>query len=199
MAWIETIAEEDATGRLKEIYDQSQSQMGFVGNIVKAHSLKPDFIDAWAPFMRAVAFGGTSLGRRREEMLAVLISAHLKCRYCTTSHAAMLCSFPGDQAMDKSEVLAVKNDFRTAGLSRQDEAMLDYGEKITLAPHTVTKADIDNLRSVGFSDTEILEIATLAAYRNYIARVASALGVAVDDAHFADDPEMKEAIGAGTV
>ena len=48
-------------------------------------------------------------------------------------------------------------------------------------------------------DTEILEIATLAAYRNYIARVASALGVVVDDAHFADDPEMKEAIGAGTV
>lgn len=69
--------------------------------------------------------------------------------------------------------------------------MLEYAEKITLAPWTITEADIEKLREAGFSEVEILEIATVSSYRNYIARVASGLGVELDDAIFADDAELR--------
>lgn len=130
-------------------------------------------------------------------MVAVLISALLKCRYCLLSHAHMMCTLGGDAA--KSEALAVKQDFRKAGLGPDDEAMLEYAEKVTLAPHAVTEADVGKLRAHGFSDIEILELATLAAYRNFVARFANALGVVADDAPFDDDPEMRERISEGTV
>ena len=48
-------------------------------------------------------------------------------------------------------------------------------------------------------DVAILEIASLASYRNYISRVANALGVELHDHTFADDPETRAAMEEGLV
>jgi uncharacterized peroxidase-related enzyme len=90
-------------------------------------------------------------------------------------------------------------DYRAADLSPEDRAMLDYAEKITLAPWTVTEDDVANLRDHGFGDVAILEIATVSAYRNYIARVASALGVELDEHTFADDMDFRRTMEEGMV
>ena len=99
----------------------------------------------------------------------------------------------------KKEALALKEDFRSTELSPEDRAMLEYAEKITLAPWTVGEADVENLRAHGFSEVEILEIATVSSYRNYIARVANALGVEADDAPFAEDAGLRAAMEKGLV
>lgn len=96
-------------------------------------------------------------------------------------------------------MLALKEDFRKAGVSPRDLAMLEFAEKITLNPSGVTKRDVENLRAHGFDDRAVLEIVTVSAYRNYIARVASALGVEVEDRHFSDDPETRAALEEGLV
>jgi uncharacterized peroxidase-related enzyme len=71
----------------------------------------------------------------------------------------------------------VGSDWRKADLDAQERAMLAYCEKMTLAPWTMTRDDVESLRAVGFDDVEILAIVQAAAYRNYITRVADALGV----------------------
>ena len=55
--------------------------------------------------------------------------------------------------------------------------MLGFCERMTLEPWTMAQADVESLRAVGFDDVEILAIVQAAAYRNYITRVADALGV----------------------
>ena len=55
--------------------------------------------------------------------------------------------------------------------------MLDYAVKLTEAAYKMTAADADALRAVGFDDTAILQITLIAAWFNYINRVADALGV----------------------
>ena len=55
--------------------------------------------------------------------------------------------------------------------------MLAYCEKMTVASWTMTENDVQALRAVGFGDVEILAIVQAAAYRNYLTRVADALGV----------------------
>ena len=77
--------------------------------------------------------------------------------------------------------------------------MLEYAEKITNAPWTFTKKDVEDLRAHGFNDVQILEIAALASYRNYIARMANALGVELHDHTFADDAEIRAALEEGLV
>jgi len=58
--------------------------------------------------------------------------------------------------------------------------MLDYAVKITRDATKVWKDDHDKLRAVGFDDEAILQITLIAAWFNYINRVADALGVGRD-------------------
>ena len=81
MAWIKTVDESEASGELKAFYDEHMGERGVIPNIQKIHSIKPSLLKAYRAFSRSVTFGATALGRRREEMLAVMISALLKCRY----------------------------------------------------------------------------------------------------------------------
>lgn len=55
--------------------------------------------------------------------------------------------------------------------------MLDFAVKLTNAAYKMTAEDAARLRSVGFDDTGILQITLIAAWFNYINRVADALGV----------------------
>ena len=64
--------------------------------------------------------------------------------------------------------------------------MLEYVEKLTRTPGDMSEADVARLRTVGFSDRDILDIVEVAAYYAYVNRVADGLGVAVED-WFVDD------------
>jgi len=55
--------------------------------------------------------------------------------------------------------------------------MLEFSEKLTVTPFLMAESDIVSLRQHGFSDRDILSIILAAAYRNYIVRIADALGV----------------------
>jgi uncharacterized peroxidase-related enzyme len=77
-------------------------------------------------------------------------------------------------------VAALQKDFRTAPISAQDKAMLEYVVKLTRDATQCTRADHDYLRAAGFDDRGILQITLIASWFNYINRVADALGVGRD-------------------
>jgi uncharacterized peroxidase-related enzyme len=77
-------------------------------------------------------------------------------------------------------VAALKKDFRTAPISEQNKAMLEYVVKLTKDATQCSPADHLKLRAVGFDDKGILQITLIASWFNYINRVADALGVARD-------------------
>lgn len=66
-----------------------------------------------------------------------------------------------------------------------DFAMIKFVEKMTLAPSTMTQDDAQSLRDAGFDDLQILEIAALCAQFNYVARMADALGIELEE-HYVD-------------
>ena len=79
--------------------------------------------------------------------------------------------------LDDALVEALAKDYQNAPLSPTDRAMLDYVEKVTVDATRVTPSDLERLRAVGFDDRGILQITLIAAWFNYINRVADALGV----------------------
>ena len=82
MPYIRTINESEATGRIEEIYEKRKdNHSGKVSNIAKLFSLRPDLLEAQHIFSRAIQFGGSSLGVKREEMISVLVGSVLKCSY----------------------------------------------------------------------------------------------------------------------
>jgi uncharacterized peroxidase-related enzyme len=71
----------------------------------------------------------------------------------------------------------LRRDVSQADLSEMDRALLDFADRLTTAAYKLMPADIDRLRQVGFDDVGILQITLIAAWFNYINRVADALGV----------------------
>lgn len=55
--------------------------------------------------------------------------------------------------------------------------MLDYAVQMTKDATKISRADHGRLRAAGFDDRGILQITLIAAWFNYINRVADALGV----------------------
>jgi uncharacterized peroxidase-related enzyme len=74
-------------------------------------------------------------------------------------------------------VAALQRDFRTAPISEQNKAMLDYVVKLTRDATQCSPEDHKKLRAVGFDDKGILQVTLIAAWFNYINKVADALGV----------------------
>jgi len=82
--------------------------------------------------------------------------------------------------LDDKLVEALRRDYTQAPISHQDRAMLDYVVKLTKDATRCSRADHDALRQAGFDDRGILQITLIAAWFNYINRVADALGVGRD-------------------
>lgn len=82
--------------------------------------------------------------------------------------------------LDEELVAALRQDYTKAPISHQDRAMLDYVIKLTEDATQCSPEDHARLRDVGFDDRGILQITLIAAWFNYINRVADALGVGRD-------------------
>ena len=61
--------------------------------------------------------------------------------------------------------------------SEKEKKMIEYVNKLTKAPYSMEKTDIDGLRNSGFSDKDILDINLISCYFNFVNRIALGLGV----------------------
>ena len=90
--------------------------------------------------------------------------------------------------------MAVSTDWRKAKLAPADHAMLEFAEQLTLSPSGMQEENVAALRRHSFDDRQMLSVTLAAAYRNFITRVADALGVELKvDGGYA--PEILRAFG----
>lgn len=59
--------------------------------------------------------------------------------------------------------------------------MLDYAEKLTAAPSSVSKEDVEELKRHGFDDRDILDIIYVVCLYNFNDRLADATGITGED------------------
>jgi alkylhydroperoxidase family enzyme len=58
--------------------------------------------------------------------------------------------------------------------------LVNYALKLTEALQNISKDDVNRLRTAGFSDTAIHDAAAITAYFNFVNRLASGLGVELE-------------------
>jgi hypothetical protein len=86
MTWVKTFSEEEATGRLAEVYDEILKHplaagSGQVPNVMKCMGLRPEAIASVWRMNMGITFGASTLGRVKEEMIATAVSALNHCHY----------------------------------------------------------------------------------------------------------------------
>ncbi len=75
----------------------------------------------------------------------------------------------------------IQSDWRQADLTPAERVMLEYSEKLTLSPAMMDQQDIQELTDAGWSDRDVLDIASVCAYFNYRVRIVDGLGLEVSD------------------
>jgi uncharacterized peroxidase-related enzyme len=125
--------------------------------------------------------GASGLSKLEREMIAVVVSSINHCFYCLVAHGAAVRQLSGDSKL--GELMAM--NYRAAELSSKQRAMLDFAVKITEAPDKIVEADRAALRSDGWTDADIWDIAATAAFFNMSNRMASAIDMMPNEEYHA--------------
>ncbi len=173
MPWIRMIAEEEAEGKLKALYQELIQKRGKLSNIMQVQSLNPEAMKAHMDLYLSVMFCRSGLSRAEREMMAVIVSAANRCDYCVTHHAMALAHY----WKDEERLRRLIEDFRQVDLTPRERALAEYAETLTRQPEAVQKAHVEALRQVGLSDEDILTANLVVAYFNFVNRIALGLGV----------------------
>ncbi len=146
------------------------------GGIVAAHSLIPEGLrHAFGTFAACMA-PDLPLTRRQHEIIATVVSTTNRTRYCSLSHAEFLRRVTLDNKLARQ----LSADYRTAPLTDAERVMAEYSIQVTRDATKIGRDDHARLREAGFDDVGILQITMIAAWFNYINRMADALGVGRD-------------------
>ena len=168
----------DAT---QKYFDICQDKLGLIPNVLQAYAFDIDKLNAFTALYNDVMLAPSGLSKLEREMIAVAVSSINKCFYCLTAHGEAVRSLSGNPMLGEMMVM----NWRAADLDARQYAMLAFAEKMTSESHKIEESDRDTLRSVGFSDRDIWDIANAAGFYNMSNRVASATDMRPNDEYHA--------------
>lgn len=179
MAFIGVISPQQASGRLKKIYQRVLAPDGQVDNVLQAHSLRPHTLEGHMAVYKAVLHhSGNQLPQWYLEAVGVLVSKLNGCNYCLGHHSAGLKRLLVAESLDfETYIAALQQAVPGEPFTKCEQLGLAYARKLTQTPGQMVAADIEVLRDTGFGDGEILELNQVTAYFAYANRTVSGLGV----------------------
>lgn len=178
MAIIKTIEYNQATGRLKDIYDDLISKRGKLAEVHKIQSLRPESIVKHIDLYLEIMFSKSELSRAEREMMAVVTSVANNCHYCQIHHSEALNNY----WKDEERILRLQNNFYDAQLSEKELLLCQFAKDLTLKPVGFKEPEeINKLKSIGLTDEAILDATLVVAYFNFVNRIVLGLRVNIED------------------
>ncbi len=159
---------------IREQIEQVQEKAGFVPNVFISLARRPDEFRAFFAYHDALMLRTEgSLSKADREMIVVATSAANECQYCVIAHGALL------RIYSKNPLLSdqVATNYRKADISSRERAMLDYAMKVALHSGQLSKDDAQPLIAEGFSEEDVWDIASIAAFFGMSNRLANATGM----------------------
>lgn len=154
MPRLNLVAPEQASGRVKELYDGLQAAIGAVPNIYRGVANSPAALDVLLGIGAKLREGG--LTGAQTEAVKLVVSQIYGCNYCLAAHTLV-----GKKAgLTEADTLAIRRgtvaDPGLAALVRFVNVAIQPGGRIA-------DDDLNAIRGAGFSDAQITEILMLLA------------------------------------
>ena len=156
--------------RTEAYFEKCREKLGMVPNVLAAYAFNEEKLNAFTGMYNDLMLADSGLSKLEREMIAVAVSSVNRCFYFLTAHGAAVRQLSGDPELGELMVM----NYRVADLSPRQRAMLDFAVKLTERPHEILEGDRQGLRDAGFSDRDIWDIASVAAFFNMTNRVAAA-------------------------
>jgi uncharacterized peroxidase-related enzyme len=171
--FIETIAEDEATGATADYYRHQRDAWGFLPDYAGAFSHRPAVAEAWNRLNLTIR---GAMDRRRFELATIAAARAVRNTYCTTAHSKFLRDICGDEASLHRIAEAPHGET----LEGADRAVYQFAAKVATDAASVQQEDIDELRAAGLSDVDIADVVYAAAARCFFTRILDGLGAQLD-------------------
>lgn len=189
--FLKTIEPEEAEGEVASIYAKETASLGRVMQATQCWTARPDILSPVEHLLHQIR-DGFSLGLVNFRLITFIAAKHVPSSYCSHVYFKALSGMIG-----REQALAVHRDYRNAGLTNQQVAMLAYAEQITIDASRIDQEYIDTLRGVGFTDLNIADIALAASFRNFMSRYFDAVGAKAEPEFLDGDLSIREEMSVG--
>lgn len=175
MTRIKPIEKEEASDEVRIIYRDIEAAFGMVPNLFKTYAHFPALLRVNWEKTKALMMGG-ELPRELKESIAVVVSAANVCNYCVAAHSMAL----EMMSFSKERIDVLTKNIEKSEMSSRDRKILQYVRKATLTPHRITDSETDELKSLGMTDSQIVEILGVMELFTGYNKFLDALAVEID-------------------
>tara|TARA_B100000315_G_scaffold223539_1_gene228415 strand:- start:213 stop:620 length:408 start_codon:yes stop_codon:yes gene_type:complete len=110
------VSDQEATGKVKVIYDEIRNIFGMVPNLFRAQAaLDPDWLEVNWNRWKLIMGKERSLDRKTKEIIALTVSLVKGCDYCSLAHEAMarMCGASEQEIIETKEVIELFSSFNS--------------------------------------------------------------------------------------
>lgn len=165
MPRIQPVQVSEAQGKSRQLLEGVQKGLGMVPNLLKTLGQSPAALAAYLNFSQALS---GALNPTLREQLALAIAGANSCNYCASAHTAL-----GARAgLDSTEMTA---NLQSQSANSHTHAALRFAQSIVNKRGLVSDQDLNDIRSAGYGDAQIVEIISVVAlniFTNYLNHVA---------------------------
>ena len=161
-------AEDELPADIAEIYAKNREKIGFVPNVFRAYAKRPEHFRAFMAYHDVLMKGESNLSRVEREAIVVAVSSENRCQYCMVAHGAALRVLSNDPIMAEQ----IANNWRTAQLPARMRAILELASRVNEPGFAATDSEIEAMHAAGFSETDVWDIAAIAAFFGFSNRMA---------------------------
>ncbi|MGB5691241.1 MAG: peroxidase-related enzyme [Flavobacteriaceae bacterium] len=177
MSWIKTIAYKEAELPLKKLYDQVSGPDGSIDNVLKIHGLRPHTLRGHLGLYKSVLHHKNNmLPLWYLEAIGVFVSHLNHCNYCVGHHLTGIQRLKSVESAERLMRAIIKECLKDY-FSPKEISGLEYSRTLTLEIQQLNEKDVQQMKSAGYDDGEILEINQVVSYFNYVNRTVLGLGV----------------------
>ncbi|WP_406050466.1 carboxymuconolactone decarboxylase family protein [Kribbella sp. NBC_00889] len=180
MAFIDTPSNRD-------FFESNRAPAGHIPNFVTTFAARPAVYDAWKQLNCAIK---ESMDLRRYELATLAAATALKSSYCSLAHGQVL----ADKFYTSEEVAALVDE---PPADPVDRAVMAFARKVALSADSITQADVDELKAVGLTDTDVLDVVLAAAARAFFSKTLAATGTPPDAAFNTLPETLRKALTVG--
>ncbi len=153
MPLIETVTPEKASGKVAAVYSDINKVFGRVPNAMQMYSASPALLgqqwESMGYYLKHPALSFPLLAAIR-----MLVSQENNCHYCIGMNGALLIHMG---KWTPEQVTATKQDAKAAPLPEKEMALLAFVLKTVAERKPVTRAEIEQLKKLGWSEADVFD------------------------------------------
>jgi len=160
-----------------EIQDKARpilEKTGQLGEIFKLLAIDEKVYFATDVMIQKYLLDETSLSYDIKESIALLISVENGCKMCVDVHKSIAKML----GLSDARIAEVLEGVESINTSDEEKALLNFCIKASKKEsYKILKEELDALKEMGYSDTQIIEAVAITGYFNYINTLSNVFGL----------------------